>query len=196
MTPGIGNRLLERSWQRLLQGLPISRPAHLKELIGHDAGASLPVALYALLQPLSVQRLAVAHHQRRLEQSHGVNELRHLERELESDHATEGMPDDVCQPHAEMRQQCTTVVDLIRETACSRNRAAADVAATMVADQSVPISYGALELQRAARVGNECPVNADHWFARSGVLIFQRESVEYRSIHRLRPAQNKLRASV
>jgi hypothetical protein len=79
-----------------------------------------------------------------------VNELGSFQRELEGDHATEGMPDDVCAPHAEMRQQGTTVVGLIRKTDSPYKRAAADIAATVVADQSVPIRSAELGQQRAA----------------------------------------------
>ena len=126
----VGHRLLERTREHLFEVLLIFRPPHLHELMDGNSSARLAETLQAGHQSLSVQLCALADHESRLEQAQRVNELRCVQRKLEGDRATKGVPDNVRARNAEIRQQPPTVAGLLRESRRPLGAAAA-VAATV-----------------------------------------------------------------
>ena len=112
-----------------------------------------------------------------------MNKLRRVKSELETDRTTERVPNDVGATYAQLRQQLSTVACLLHEAHGLSGRAAADIAAAVIADQPVPIREAALRQQRSERVGDERSMDADDRLTYAGVLVLQPDAVDLHSIH-------------
>jgi hypothetical protein len=68
-----------------------------------------------------------------------VDYFRRIQRELEGDATTEGVPDDMCPFHTQVRQQRTAISSVLRDSDQSWRVAAARITAPGVGDEPVPI---------------------------------------------------------
>ena len=135
---GVGDQLLERARDQPIEPASVvwpDRPA--KEAVGRALLVAGSVLLQHRPERFGEQGSAWDVEQRGLEQDEGVDEFRRVERQPQGDDAAGGMADDVGTLDAEVPQQGAAIGSLLAETERRSDRAAAGVAAPVVAQQAV-----------------------------------------------------------
>ena len=121
--------------------------------------------------------------QRGLEQDEGVDEFRRVERQPQGDDPAGGMADDVGTLDAEVPQKGAAVGSFLAETERRSDRAAAGVAASVVAHQAVAAVQGQLGAERRVRLGDEGTVDQQDRLAGARDLELELRSVDARPLH-------------
>ena len=114
-----------------------------------------------------------------------MNDLRRIERQLQSDHAAVGVPDDVRPLDPEMPQQRGSIGRLLADAdGCARlGFRAPGISAAVIADQSIP-GECRLAHDRHVRGGNHAAVNEENGLALATNLVLQLATFYWRPFHR------------
>ncbi len=121
--------------------------------------------------------------QRRLEQDEGVDGLRRVERQPQGNGPSGGVADDVCALDAEVPQQGAAIGGLLGETERRFDRAAAGVAAPMVAHQTIAAVQDRLGAERRVGLGDPGTVDQQDRLAGARDLELEFRSVDARPLH-------------
>ena len=112
-----------------------------------------------------------------------MDDLRRVERQLQGDDPAGGMADDVGTLDAEVPQQGAAVGRLLGETERRSDRAAAGVAASVVAHQAVAAVQGRLGAERRVRLGDQGTVDQQDRLAGARDLELKLRPVDARPLH-------------